>query len=90
MIHQNSKAKKKSRTDLVRDVFLRRPSFWVPAPDIATAGGLQWQVRVHELRAEGMAIENKMERRKNGTVISYYMWTPAGSTRPLFGPGGAI
>jgi hypothetical protein len=50
---------------------------WVAAFLLAQVGGLQFQTRIWELRhIFGYHIENREERRQDGTVLSFYRLVP--------------
>lgn len=45
---------------------------WVSAFTVASVGGLCHSKRIHELRKRGVDIENKVERKSNGILHSWY------------------
>lgn len=59
--------------DLLRSSPARDPWGWVPMPALARdSGAYAVHSRVAELRGRGHRIENRIERREDGTRLSWY------------------
>jgi hypothetical protein len=64
-------------TNRVAATFTAHPRTWISAVALMRVGGLMaWRTRVSDCRIRGMAIENRLRRRKNGSIISEYRYTP--------------
>jgi hypothetical protein len=73
--------KRKSHRERVLDALSNPVGPWVAAFVLAQVGGLQFQTRIWELRhIFGYTIENKEERRADGTVLSSYRLLPDAPT----------
>jgi hypothetical protein len=44
----------------MRELFKNRPNEWIPLPELMKIGA-QYNARIHELRGEGLHIENKIQ-----------------------------
>lgn len=55
--------------------FEDNPNKWISLPEILRLGIAQYNARIHELRHEGMKIENKWKI-VDGVKHSWFMFTP--------------
>ena len=75
---------KKTQCDRVLASLIEARGGYVPAPELARVGGLQFQTRIYELKHRlGFVIENKMQR-EGRKVLSWYrlIASPTGPTPP--------
>ncbi len=76
---------RQSRRDRLLKLLLLNRGRRVPLPAVQAAAGAQHGARLREIRALGYQVENVMERRADGTVVSFYVLeSRPGETRRLF------
>ena len=81
MGHDPTNSRTTQRTKVLR-LLIDAHGGWVPAPELASVGGLQFQTRIHEIRHKlRLTVENRKEYR-NGQQHSWYRLT-TGSTTTL-------
>lgn len=66
---------KLSQKDRLRNLFESRRGQWIPLPEIADMRIMQYGRVVHEIRREGLNIENKTQF-INGVQHSWFRYVP--------------
>ena len=65
----------------LRKFFKERPDIWIPLPEILQLLIAQYNSRTHDLRNEGMSIENKLEM-VDGVKHSFYRYNKPNVSPP--------
>lgn len=68
----DSSSTRKTQAARILALLIRARGGWVPLPEILALGIAQYNTRLHELRAIGFDIQNRMETTADGTKRSFY------------------
>jgi hypothetical protein len=63
--------------------FKERPDTWIALPEILQLGIAQYNARIHDIRKEGIIIENRWEVIE-GVKHSWFRYIPAKETQQVF------
>jgi len=62
--------------DKLMALFEKKPSQWIPLPEILQLGIAQYNARIYDLRREGYKIDNMLIRVANGERHTAFKYEP--------------